>query len=86
MISRLEGAGGRRPVARRVRFVSGIALMAMSFLVYLAYPVILFLSSSDSMKVGLAVLAFLVSWGIFCGGFYLAGREGYEWLKTRRVR
>jgi len=60
--------------------------MAMSFLVYLAYPVILFLSFSDSMKLGIAVVAALLSWGVFCSGFYLAGREGYEWLKGRRVR
>ena len=60
--------------------------MAMRFLVYLAYPVIFFLSFSDSMKLGIAVVAALLSWGVFCSGFYLAGREGYEWLKGRRVR
>jgi len=60
--------------------------MAMSFLVYLAYPVILFLSLSDRMKIGVAVLASLLSWGVFGGGFYLAGREGYDWLKGRRMR
>jgi len=52
VISRLDGTGGRRPVARRVRFVAGIVLMALSFLVYLAYPVILLLSFSHSMKLG----------------------------------
>ena len=60
--------------------------MAMSFLVYLAYPVILFLSFSDSMKLSIAVAAALLSWGVFCGGFYLAGREGYDWLKGRKVQ
>ena len=60
--------------------------MALSFLVYPAYLVILFLSLSDLMKIGVAVLASLLSWGVFCGGFYLAGREGYDWLKGRRVR
>ena len=86
VISRLDGTGGRRPVAGRVRFVAGIVLMAISFLVYPAYPMILFLSLSDRMKIGVAVLASLLSWGVFCGGFYLAGREGYDWLKGRRVR
>ena len=60
--------------------------MAISFLVYPAYPLILFLALSDYMKIGVAVLASLLSWGVFCGGFYLAGREGYDWLKERKVR
>ena len=60
--------------------------MAISFLVYPAYLVILFLSLSDRMKIGVAVLASLLSWGVFCGGFYLAGRDGYEWLKGRKVQ
>ena len=64
----------------------GVALMGMSFLVYPAYPLILLLSLSDRMKIGVAALASLLSWGVFCGGFYLAGREGYDWLKGRRVR
>jgi len=59
--------------------------MAMSFLVYPAYPLILFLSLSDRMKIGVAVLASLLGWGVFCGGFYLAGRGGYAWLKGRKV-
>ena len=85
VITRPDGTGGRRAVAGRARFVAGIVLMAMSFLVYLAYPMILFLSLSDRMKIGVAVLASLLSWGVFCGGFYLAGRKGYEWLKGRKV-
>ena len=59
--------------------------MAMSFLVYPAYLMILFLSLPNRMKIGVAVLACLLSWGVFCGGFYLAGRKGYDWLKGRRV-
>ena len=64
----------------------GVALMGMSFLVYPAYPLILFLSLSDRMKIGVAVLASLLSWGVFSVGIFLAGREGYDWLKGRRVR
>jgi len=60
--------------------------MGMSFLVYPAYLMILFLSLSDRMKIGVAVLASLLSWGVFCGGFYLAGRKGHDWLKGRKVR
>jgi uncharacterized membrane protein (GlpM family) len=60
--------------------------MAVSFLVYLAYPVLLFLSFSDSMKLGIAVVASLLSWGVFCSGYYLAGREGHDWLKGRKMR
>jgi hypothetical protein len=86
VITRLDGTGGRRAVAGRARFVAGIVLMALSFLVYPAYPMILFLSFPDRVKIGVAVLASLLSWGVFCGGFYLAGREGYEWLKRRKVR
>jgi hypothetical protein len=82
----LDGTGGRRAVAGWARFVAGIVLMAISFLVYPAYLVILFLSLSNRMKIGVAVLASLLSWGVFCGGFYLAGRDGYEWLKGRKVQ
>jgi hypothetical protein len=60
--------------------------MAASFLVYPAYAMILLLSLSGSMKIVVAVVASLLSWGVFYGGFYLAGREGYEWLKARWVR
>jgi uncharacterized membrane protein (GlpM family) len=60
--------------------------MAMSFLVYPAYLMILFLSFSDRIKIAVAMLASLLSWGVFCGGFYLAGREGCDWLKSRCKR
>jgi hypothetical protein len=86
VISRLDETEGHRPVVRQIRFITGIALMGMSFLVYPVYPLILLLSLSDRMKIGVAVLASVLSWGVFCSGFYLAGREGYDWLKGRRVR
>ena len=86
MTSKPDDTGGHRPVTGRARFVAGIALMAASFLVYPAYPMILFLSVSGSMKIAAAVFASLLSWGVFYGGFCLAGREGYEWLKARWVR
>ena len=57
--------------------------MAISFLVYPAYPVVPFLPLSDRMKIGLTVFVSLLSWGIFYIGIYLSGREGYDWLKQR---
>jgi len=65
------------------RFIAGITLMAASFLVYPAYSVVPFLSLSDKMKIGVTLLASLVSWGLFYIGIYLSGREGYDWLKRR---
>jgi hypothetical protein len=78
-----EDATGRRaPAAARVRFFVGIALMALSFLVYPAYSlIILFLPVSGKIKAGVIIAASLLSWGIFSAGIYLAGREGYDWLK-----
>ena len=65
----------------RARFVVGIILMAASFLVYPAYSMVPFLSLSDRMKIGVTVLASVLSWGVFYAGIYLSGREGYDWLK-----
>ena len=73
---------GRAPNTRRVRFIAGIALMAVSFLVYPAYSIIiLFLPFSGAIKAGVIVAASLLSWGIFSAGIFLAGRAGYNWLK-----
>ena len=66
---------------RRFRFIVGITLITVSFLVYPAYFAIPFLPLSDTMKLGIVVLASLVSWGLFGVGSYLSGREGYDWLK-----
>ena len=60
--------------------------MAMSFLVYPAYPFIVFLPYSEGVKIAVTVAASLVSWGVFSAGIFLAGRQGYEWLKGRRER
>jgi hypothetical protein len=68
-------------VFKRLRFFAGIALIAVSFLVYPAYPFIVFLPFSGEMKLGVIASASLLSWGIFGTGTFLAGREGYEWFK-----
>jgi hypothetical protein len=55
-------------------------------LVYPAYVAIPFLPLSNTTKLTITLLASLVSWGAFSIGFYLSGREGYEWLKQRLRR
>lgn len=95
---RQESSGGRFPNAfqgllvppsgadRRFRFIAGVTSIAASFLVYPAYFAIPFLPLSNTLKLGITLLASLLSWGLFCIGFYLSGREGYEWLKRRLRR
>lgn len=73
-------------IDRRFRFIAGVAFIAASFLVYPAYLAIPLLPLSGTMKLGIALLALLLSWGMFGAGFYLSGREGYEWLKRRLRR
>ncbi len=65
-----------------MRFIAGVSLMGVSFLVYPAYSlIILLLPFSKEIKVGVIAAASLLSWGVFSAGIYLAGREGYDWLK-----
>lgn len=71
---------------RRGRFVAGVTLIAASFLVYPAYSIVPFLPLSDRMKIGVALLGSLLSWGAFYAGIYLSGREGYDWLRQRWTR
>jgi hypothetical protein len=73
---------------KSARFIAGTVLMAGSFLVYPAYPVIiLWLPLSASAKAGASVTVWLLSWGTFSLGGYLAGPEGYAWFKRlwRRI-
>ena len=72
----------RERISRRMRFIAGVTLMGVSFLVYPAYSlIILLLPFSKEIKVGVIAAASLLSWGVFSAGIYLAGREGYDWLK-----
>ena len=67
---------------RSLRFIAGATLIAGSFLVYLAYPVILlYLPFSGSVKAGATVVAWVLSWTVFSAGIFLTGPEGYEWLR-----
>jgi hypothetical protein len=73
---------------QRVLFVTGVGLIAGSFLVYLAYPIIVFLPLSGRLKIAVIVFASVLSWSAFSLGILLAGLEAYEWLKEllkRRV-
>ena len=66
---------------KSLRFIAGAALIAGSFLVYLAYPVILlYLPFSGSVKVGATVAVWVFSWAVFSAGIFLTGPRGYEWL------
>ncbi len=75
--------GTKIPAPRQsVRFIAGTVLMAASFLVYPAYPVILlWLPLSASVKAGVSIAVWVLSWGSFSLGAYLAGPEGYDWFK-----
>lgn len=77
-----DGSGRNPPKTGGVRFLVGTVLMASSFLVYPAYSIIiLLLPSSAEMKVAVIVAASILSWAVFSAGIFLAGREGYDWLK-----
>jgi hypothetical protein len=67
---------------RSLRFIAGATLIAGSFLVYLAYPVILlYLPFSGKLKVGATVAVWVLSWAVFSAGILLTGPQGYEWVK-----
>ena len=77
-----HGEAGRRHRGRR-GFLTGVLLMAGSFLVYPAYPVLLFWPASDRARVEVTLVAAALSWGVFSVGLYLAGRRGWVWLRRR---
>jgi hypothetical protein len=60
-----------------------VALIASSFGMYLAYPVILLLPIGPWAKGIVIVGASVLSWAVFFGGTLLAGREGLAYLKGR---
>ena len=72
---------------KSLRFIAGAALIAGSFLVYLAYPVILlYLPFSGKFKVGATVAVWILSWAVFSAGIFLTGPQGYEWVKRLWTR
>ena len=66
-----------------VAFWVGIGLMVMSFSVLGFYVVIPFLPVSPQAMINLVVVGFIVSWSLFLLGVFLAGKEGYLYLKQR---
>ena len=59
--------------------------MSASFLVYLAYPVILLiLPLGESIKLAAVVAVWALSWSAFSAGILLAGPNGFRWLKELR--
>lgn len=71
----------RRP--RRLSFWLGVILVALSFGIYPAYPIVAFLPISWWSKGGVAVGLLAVSWGMFCVGSVLVGKKGLAYLKRR---
>jgi hypothetical protein len=88
MFSGHDASGGRLPHSRRARarFVSGVACIAASFLIYPAYTVILLLPFPGESKVVATLGASILSWAVFGGGIVLAGQDGLRWLKERWKR
>ena len=57
------------PWRKRLTFIAGLGLIAASFLVYLAYPLIFLLASGSAIaKVVMAAGAWVLSWTSFTGG------------------
>lgn len=77
-----ELSAERETTPKKTRFAVGVALIAVSFTVYLAYFVIvLFLPFSRETKAAVVLAASLISWGGFALGIFLAGHEGYHLVK-----
>jgi len=75
------------PKRRRAVVVAGGVLIALSFLVYPAYGIIVFyVPGSWGVKFGIIVAAWILSWALFATGIILAGVETYDWLKELRHR
>jgi hypothetical protein len=61
----------------------GLILMAASFGIYFAYPVVPFLPLSMWQKGGVVIGLAAVSWGVFLAGSALVGRKGVAPLEHR---
>jgi hypothetical protein len=72
-----------RPHRARRGFLTGVLLMAGSFLVYPAYPVLVIWPVSDRARIEVTLVAAAFSWAVFSVGLYLAGRRGWVWLRRR---
>jgi hypothetical protein len=75
--------GEPRPHRARRGFLAGVGLMAGSFLVYPAYPLLVLWPASDRARIEVTLVAAAVSWALFSVGLYLAGKRGWVWLRRR---
>ncbi len=58
-------------------------LLALSFGIYPVYPAVPFLPMSAWRKGEVAIGLSAVSWGLFCVGSVLVGKNGVAYLKRR---
>jgi len=63
--------------------MTGVLLMAGSFLVYPAYPILVLWPVTERARVEITLVAAGLSWVVFSTGLYLAGRRGWVWLRRR---
>jgi hypothetical protein len=75
--------GAPRPHRGRRGFLVGVLLMAGSFLVYPAYPLLVLWPPTSRARVEVTLVAAALSWAVFSVGLYLAGRRGWVWLRRR---
>jgi hypothetical protein len=65
------------------RFICGTILIAGSFSVYLAYPIILLMiPASGATKIAATIAVWALSWAVFSAGIFLTGPEGYRRFKA----
>ena len=61
---------------------SGLALMALAFLIYPLYPFIAALPLSVAGKAAVGMGAYALSWGFFFAGVHLGGLKSWRSLKA----
>jgi hypothetical protein len=68
---------------RSWRLLFGVILMALSFGIYPAYPMVAFLPISRWDKAGVAVGLAAISWSMFLVGSVVVGKKGVDHLRQR---
>jgi hypothetical protein len=69
--------------SRQLSFWLGVILIALSFGIYPAYPMVAFVPISLWNKAGAAVGLSAVSWGMFGAGCMLVGKKRLAHLRRR---
>jgi hypothetical protein len=70
------------PIRRSFVFWIGVWLIAVSFSLYLLYPLLAMLAIARETKLAIGAAGWVVSWSMFFVGSTLAGAEGLEMLKS----